>query len=241
MNDALRAFADFAQVLFLGEAPGGGCVGCQGRRGGGEIGHSGSSRLGKAGQVFHPFAGRAHGIVSRKKCLFEIERRKAANQRAHRGRLFLEKLFDGGCDRLLLEAPGIAWIGHREFRIHRGEHRVLFQQPRAEPMHRGYPGPFELGADLRTSLGQLGAYVGGGLFGEGDGENALRVCAGLHQLAKMFHQDSGLAGAGTGHHAGVERRPGNFDCRALGGSENDFRHAPSTAATGTSMRQTSRH
>jgi len=43
----------------------------------------------------------------------------------------------------------------------------------------------------------------GRLLGERDGQNAQRRHAGFHQAAEALDQHCGLAGPGTGHHAGV--------------------------------------
>ena len=61
------------------------------------------------------------------------------------------------------------------------------------------------------------AHVAGGLFGEGDGQDAQRVDAGFHQPAEVLDQDGGLAGAGAGHDAGIEVAAGNVQGFELAG------------------------
>ena len=135
----------------------------------------------------------------------------------------------------MLEADGFALVGNGELGVDRGRHRVLAQQPGAEAVHRGYPGPFQRTAysgGFGKLLRQFLAHVGGGLFGKGDGQNAQRVDARLHQAAKVFHQHGGLSGAGPGHYAGVLWEAGHLDGAGLRGSELDRVHSvPSAAST----------
>ena len=145
-------------------------------------------------------------------------------------RCSLKERVDGAAHGFLLHAPGFGGIEHAELRVDAGEHGVLAQQSRAEAMHRGDPGALQLGACfglLLEGLRQLLAHVAGGLFGEGDGEDAQRIDAGAHQLAEVFHQHGGLAGAGSGHDAGIEVPLGHIDGIELIGSEGHAAHAPS--------------
>ena len=58
---------------------------------------------------------------------------------------------------------------------------------------------------MEELLRQLGLHVGGGFFGERDGENLARIeLVVFDEAAVAFDEHGGLTRAGSGNHAGVE-------------------------------------
>ena len=72
------------------------------------------------------------------------------------------------------------------------------QQPRAERMKRGKPGPLRRNASAQQKIGNTISHLLRGFVGEGDGENGFGRHAASNQVGHAEGDGARLAGAGSG-------------------------------------------